>query len=479
LGPPYGAACYHLPVMRGWRAVGVAAAVLVASVAVLGALLAFLAPDVSYQARDRIAEVLSGQRGRKYRIALGASAGSNYRVGQALNKYLSANAGYELELVVTTIPGNVESLLSSSDRIDLATINSADDEAVRADGLYGLAALELLHFFVVVANENPVQDFRDLSGPVNPGVRDAGDPPTLGERVLEYYGMLAAGPGGSAPQVSIVRPQGGNRQDLDSGRNIASTRTQFLRSELIDRMLRPGGYRLLPIRDHQALAALLPGTTAAFIPAGLYGPGRRIPSEPVPTIAVTQLLVARTDVPGRVVRDILDVIYSPGFAREVQYAVTEEAGQHVAGLRLHPAAEIFYHRNDALTSDRLGRLSFVASAIAGLFAGTQFLSRYRRGERVRRRRRLLGEELAKLRVIRSRIDDSPDAAAARALIREADDLLCDAEEDAAVDRLDAEGIQALRSLHQVSTRAVERRLNALGTPTPVSTPLTAPQAPAP
>jgi hypothetical protein len=35
--------------MRGWRATGVAAAVLVASGVVLGALLAFLAPDVSYQ----------------------------------------------------------------------------------------------------------------------------------------------------------------------------------------------------------------------------------------------------------------------------------------------------------------------------------------------------------------------------------------------------------------------------------------------
>ena len=128
----------------------------------------------------------------------------------------------------------------------------------------------------------------------------------------------------------------------------------------------------------------------------------------------------------------------------------------MGGLRLHPAAEIFYHRNDALTSDRLGRLSFVASAIAGLFAAGQFFSRYRRGERVRRRRRLLGEDLAKLRALRVRIDDSPDANAARGLIREADDLLSDAEQDAAMDLLDTEGIQALRSLHQISVRAAER-----------------------
>ena len=186
----------------------------------------------------------------------------------------------------------------------------------------------------------------------------------------------------------------------------------------------------------------------------------------MPTIAVTQLLVARADVPGRVVRDILDVIYSPRFARDVPvHAHRGGRAARSAAWRLHPAAEIFYHRNDALTSDRLGRLSFVASAIAGLFAAGQFFSRYRRGDRVRRRRRLLGEELAKLRGIRNRIDDSPDPGAAHALIREADDLLLSAEQDAAVDLLDAEGIQALRSLHRISVRAVERRLDAFAAPT--------------
>jgi TRAP-type uncharacterized transport system substrate-binding protein len=448
--------------MRGWRVWAVGAAALAATLVVLVGLLQFLAPDVSYQVRDQIAETFSGQRGRTFRIALGARLGSNYRVGEALNRHLKTSAGYELELVETTSPGNTDSLLSSTERLDLATINSADDEAVRADGLYGLAALELQHFFVVVANDNPVQDFRDLRGPVNPGVRETGDPPTLGERVLNYYGMLAAGADKSPPPVTVVRPKGGNLQDLESGHNVATTRTQFLRSDLIENMLRTGRYRLLPIHDHQALATLLPGAIASFIPSGLYGPGRRIPPEPVLTIAVRQLLVARADVPGRVVRDILEVVYSPRFQRDVQYALTEEPGRDVGGLPLHPAAEIFYHRNDAITSDRLGRLSFVASAIAGLFAASQFVSRYRRDERMRRRRGLLTDELARLRTIRHRIEDSPDAAATRDALREADDLLLGAEEDAAVDLLDAEGIRALRSLHRVCGRIAERRLATLG-----------------
>ena len=74
------------------------------------------------------------------------------------------------------------------------------------------------------------------------------------------------------------------------------------------------------------------------------------------------LLVAHERVPGRVVRDILDALYDPRFAREMQYDITEETGRTVGGFRLRPAAEIYYHRNDLVTSDRLGRLSFVGSA---------------------------------------------------------------------------------------------------------------------
>ena len=50
---------------------------------------------------------------------------------------------------------------------------------------------------------------------------------------------------------------------------------------------------------------------------------------------------------------------------------------------------------------------------------------------------------------------------AQSLIREADDLLYKGEQDAAADLLDTEGIQSLRSLHQVCCRAVEHRRDGL------------------
>lgn len=362
-------------------AVAAVAAAIVLGVVVLAGLMEFLAPDLSYQLRDRASEVLSGQRSRKYRIALGSASGSSFRVGEVLNRHLKMRAGYELELLVTASPGNLRALLDRNEHIDLAVINSADDEAVNADGVFGLTSLDPQYFFVIVPDASDVREFRDLTGPVNPGAREAGQPPTLGERVLEYYGMIPADAGagtGAGAGVTVVRPKQGNVEDFASGHMIAATRTQFLHATMIEEMLKGGGYRLVPIRDHEALARSIPGTKAGFIPAGLYGPGRRIPAEPVPTLTVTQLLVARGDLPGRVVRDILDVIYHPRFARDLQYDIREDAGRVVGGLPLHPAADFYYHRNDLVTAERLGRFSLVASAIAALVATAQFMTRLRR-----------------------------------------------------------------------------------------------------
>lgn len=437
-----------------------AGAIGIAGVLVIVALLEFLAPDLAYQLRDRGREIVSGNGHRTFRIALGATTGSSYRIGTVLNRYLQEKSGYQLELLATAAPGNVGALLDRNERIDLATINSADDDAAKASGVVGLAALELQYFMVFVPNASSVQEFRDLAGAVNPGVRQPGQPATLGERVLEYYGMTAASPDGPAARVAIVRPKGGMATDFDAGLMTAVTRTQTLHSDLIEGLVRGGEYRLVPIRDHDALAKSIPGTRPGFIPSGIYGPGRRIPAEPVPTITTTQLLVGRADLPGRVVCDLLEVVYDPRFARDLQYDLSEQSGRAVASLPLHPAADIYYQRNDLLTSDRLGRLSFVASGIAALAAAIQFVVRYRRNEQVKGRRSLLRSELAKLDAIRQRVEASPDPHEAQELMREAHDLLSNAERDAAAGLLDAQGIDSLRSLHHVCWLSMGQRTPA-------------------
>jgi TRAP-type uncharacterized transport system substrate-binding protein len=446
--------------MRTWRQLSVltiACAVLLLS---LPLVLQFLAPTLSYELRDRVAERLSGRRDRKVRIALGTASGSYYHIGTVLNRYLREKSGYELELVVTAgVPENVGAVLDRSRGIDLATIESSSEEAARADGLTGLAVIGQQYFFVVVPNESPVREFRDLRGAVNPGVRGEGQAPTLGERVLSYYGLLAPprGQTGAAP-VSVVRPRlrGGVLQDFKAGHMDAATRTQTLQSDFLTELFDDGGYRLVPVKDHEALARALPGTAPAFIPAGVFGPGRRTPPEPVASLSVASLLVAHRDLPGRVARDILDVVYDRRFARDILYPVSEESGRNVGDLPLHPAAHAYYHRNDVVTSDRIGRLTFVLWAIGAAVATAQFIARVRQHDRKEKRRQLLASELDKLDAIRRHIESPDDVATARRLMAEADGLLANAERDAAAGLLDAEGIQSLRSLHELCWRSCRR-----------------------
>ena len=446
------------------RQLGIAAGLGAAILFSLAAVSQFLAPNLTYEIKERVTESLSGNRGRTYRIALGAATGSYYRLGIALNRYLKEKAGYELELVATAgVPENIGALLDPTRGIHLAMTESSSDDRDAGNDLTGLAAVGRQYFFVIVPNESTVREVRDLAGSINPGVREPGQAPTLGERVLEYYGLLAspATSTGKVAAATIVRPSSrGNVKDFEAGHMTAATRTQFLQSDLIDGILQDGNYRLVPIRDHEALARALPGTESGFILAGAYGPGRRIPPEPVPTIAVTSLLIARRDLPGRVAHDILEVVYDPRFARDIHHELTEDSGRKVGDLPLHRAADIFYHRNDLVTSDRIGRLTFVAWLIGAAVAATQFLSRFRSNERRKARRRLLASEMQKLRSIRRRVDDGIDAAEARVLIAEADAILSHAEQDAAADLLEPEGIQALRSLHGMCSRAMQDQLQS-------------------
>jgi TRAP-type uncharacterized transport system substrate-binding protein len=445
--------------MRRWRAAAALAIAVILGTLVIAGLLQFLAPDAAYHVADRGRELFSGRR--VYKIGLGATTGAGSEVARVLNGLLRERSGYELELV-NRPNSTTGSLLGEADGFDLVMTNSGIDDLLSREGVYALAALEPQHFFVIVPNDSPVQEFRDLTGRVNPGVRDSGRPPTLGERVLEYYGLIAPGDGVDPQRpVTVVRPKAGtNLADFESGHNVAATRTQSPHSQLIEGIMNGGGYRLVPIRDHEALAKAIPGTSPSFIPAGLYGPKRRIPAEPVPTISVMMLLVARERVPGRVVRDILEALYDPRFAREMQYDISEDTGRNSGGLRLHPAAEIYYHRNDLVTSDRLGRLSFVGSAFVAIAAAVQFLFRFRRNERVKHRRQLLGDDLTRLDAIRRQLEEAESPAAARQLLRDADDLLAGAEQDAAADLLDADGIDSVRSLHQLCMHAAARRLTA-------------------
>jgi len=118
-----------------------------------------------------------------------------------------------------------------------------------------------------------------------------------------------------------------------------------------------------------------------------------------------------------------------------------------------------------IRTDRLERLSLVAAFVTALFAGGQFITRYRHYDRARRRRLLLGAKVDALQALRQRLDAEADPRAAERLMREADDVLGAAEREAVYELLDPPGIESLRSVHALCASAFERRGAALPTHT--------------
>ena len=185
--------------MRRWPAYVRPIAVWIAGVVALVALLEFLAPDLSYELKDRAREWVSPRAGKPYRIRVGSMTGSAYRVAATLNRHLRARAGYELELVANSSPSSVIETLQGRgpDSVDLALGNTVGED-VGASGVAGLARLDSQLFFVIVPNDSAVREVRDLTGPINPGTRAQNGPPTLGEQVLEYYGLIGSAERGTA-----------------------------------------------------------------------------------------------------------------------------------------------------------------------------------------------------------------------------------------------------------------------------------------
>ena len=100
-------------------------AVWIAGVVALVGLLEFLAPDLSYEIKDRAHEWTTSRAGKPYRLRVGSMTGSAYRVGATLNRHLRARAGYELELVANSSPASVIEMLQGSGA-DKAGISSGD-----------------------------------------------------------------------------------------------------------------------------------------------------------------------------------------------------------------------------------------------------------------------------------------------------------------------------------------------------------------
>jgi TRAP transporter TAXI family solute receptor len=149
----------------------------------------------------------------------------------------------------------------------------------------------------------------------------------------------------------------------------------------------PGGLRIVPLDEAQAIANRVNGVEIAEIPAGAFGAKR--PVEEIATVAITYRTVARAtmseDLAGSTAKTLYDL--RTRLNRTIPIAFTAEPPDGKAGARLpvHPGAMAYFDGETKTFYERYGEMLFTglwgASILgSGLFAFVAWASRKRYGE---------------------------------------------------------------------------------------------------
>ncbi|QTD45998.1 TAXI family TRAP transporter solute-binding subunit [Ottowia testudinis] len=186
--------------------------------------------------------------------------------------------------------------------------------------------------------------------------------------------------------------------------------------------------RVLGVDEGEALAVSDPAMEAIELPRGALIGNPPLPADTLPTLAVTQRLVAGMKLPVSLVNDLTRLLFTSrvALAAEVPsaksiHAPTTDTGEGLAAaLPLHPGAAAYFSGDQNRFFDRYGDLVYVgAMALTGVFSGVGALFSYL----MARQRRNAAQFTHQLLNLLERVRKAPDEAALQAVERDTDELL--------------------------------------------------------
>lgn len=224
------------------------------------------------------------------------------------------------------------------------------------DGLAGIAPLflEPLHF--IARNGKSIRSPKDLAGKrVALGLHGS----TMrqsSQTLLRHYGV---------PNVVDAEEYFGV---LDTNPEVdAALVTTGWMNPTLEKLLQRDDLELIGLDDPEGLAMRHPWLTVATIPRGLYPGKSPVPPQSVRTVAVTALLVGRTDAPDRLVRESLAVLYETELRSSFPAVLSAKAAKDYDAAVMHPSVAKYHDPSFAL--NRLSRtLEFISKSKEAVFA---------------------------------------------------------------------------------------------------------------
>ncbi|MCH7960518.1 MAG: TAXI family TRAP transporter solute-binding subunit [Candidatus Hydrogenedentes bacterium] len=379
------------------------------------------------------------------RIATGTPDGAYYAFGVVLKLALERDGKYTVEVVETA--GSLENCQRLKDSAaDFGLIQGALHTPL--EDLVAIANIGIQYTHVVVPVNSTYRTFSDLAGKrIGVGPEDSGAS-ALAKLVLNFCNYS---PAPEIVHTSWIEVESALREgDIDAAFLVFSLYARY-----IEAMLATGEFRLLPIRESEALARYIPGARSDTIPPYSYGPNRSMPGDgeaALSTITVNTLLIARPGVSKKNVHAILRALYSIEVIKLAGLStLTEDTGRTVIDLPLHPAAEDYYTRNDPITSDMFEIASFFLAGLITIVSISHYL-RGRIQSRVLKKRRLrIDPYFESLLLAGEKIQSTEDIEVLMEMINTMMSTQRSAEEEWLKGRLDTEHMENLYSVY--STRS--------------------------
>ena len=309
-------------------------------------------------------------------IATGPETGTYHALGEALARVLEGASVVESADALST-GGSVENmdLIGTEDGdVDLAFVQSDTPPATDARLVAPLYD-EVLHILVSKIDSNDIRTVHDLSGkrvslgPEGSGTRQ------LSKRVLAHFGIEVG------EDLSLL--PGEATDGLIDGSVDAIFVLTAIPSRIVAELAEKDAIRFLSLGDAQeygneadALALVFPSIRGTTIPRSTY---TRLPVDPVRTIEVSAMLIARRDLDSNLVRTITATIFEnrsgtaglEGTGLAVARRIREDYRPGTVTIPYHRGAVAYYHREEpAFFVEYAEAISLGLTLLVGLYSGS-------------------------------------------------------------------------------------------------------------
>jgi TRAP transporter TAXI family solute receptor len=292
------------------------------------------------------------------RIAAGQHDGLYHMFAENLAERLRGRGVRRVRVIETAgTEANVELLREGG--ADLALIQTVSPTP---KGLAGIAPLfpEPLHF--LARRNKKIRAPKDLKGKrVALGLKGSSMRQTS-HKLLAHYAVAVTDVQDKEEYFGVL--------DTDVHVDAALVTTCWMNPALVKLLQRPD-LELIGIDDHEGLAMRHPWLTATTIPRGLYPGKSPVPAQPVPTVAVTALLVGRSDASDRLVRESLAALYETDLRSSFPAVLSANAARNYDAAVMHPSVAN-YHNPSAALNRVAQALEFISKSKEALLAVVAF-----------------------------------------------------------------------------------------------------------